>query len=171
MHHTPVSRGFPLSAGILLGLGLGGFFDGIVLHQLLQWHHLVTSAGYPQDSVENLKVNTFWDGVFHAGTYVFVVLGLIVLWRAARHGPTRWSGKVTIGSLLMGFGIFNLVEGIVDHQILGLHHVNETAPREQWLLWDLAFLAWGAAMLLGGWLLVRSGRRASAQPADRASRR
>lgn len=32
-------RSFPAAAGILFGLGLGGFFDGIVLHQILQWHH------------------------------------------------------------------------------------------------------------------------------------
>ena len=25
---------FPVSAGILLGLGIGGFFDGILLHQV-----------------------------------------------------------------------------------------------------------------------------------------
>ena len=42
---------FPVSAGVLFGLGLGGFFDGIVLHQVLQWHHMLTSAGYPPDSV------------------------------------------------------------------------------------------------------------------------
>ena len=40
-------EGFLVSAGILFGLGLGGFFDGIVLHQVLQWHHMLTSAGYP----------------------------------------------------------------------------------------------------------------------------
>jgi hypothetical protein len=51
---TPAQRRFPVSAGILLGLGLGGFFDGIVLHQILQWHHMATSAGYPADSLENL---------------------------------------------------------------------------------------------------------------------
>src|ERR671912_160435 len=76
--------GFPISAGVLFGLGLGGFFDGIVLHQLLQWHHMLTSAGYPPDSVENLKVNTFWDGLFHASTYVFTGLGLLILWRLAQ---------------------------------------------------------------------------------------
>jgi uncharacterized membrane protein len=151
--------GFPVLAGILFGLGLGGFFDGIVLHQLLQWHHLLTSAGYPPDSVENLKVNTFWDGLFHALTYLFVAAGLAVLWRASRRTHLRWSSKLLAGTLLMGFGAFNLVEGIVDHQILGLHHVNETAPREQWIYWDMAFLAWGAAMLAGGWLLLRAGRR------------
>ena len=151
--------GFPVLAGILFGLGLGGFFDGIVLHQLLQWHHLLTSAGYPPDSVENLKVNTFWDGLFHALTYLFVAAGLAVLWHASRRTHLRWSSKLLAGTLLMGFGAFNLVEGIMDHQILGLHHVNETAPREQWIYWDMAFLAWGAAMLAGGWLLLRAGRR------------
>lgn len=28
--------------GFLLGIGFGGFVDGIVLHQLLQWHHMLT---------------------------------------------------------------------------------------------------------------------------------
>jgi uncharacterized membrane protein len=157
--------GFPVPAGILFGLGLGGFFDGIVLHQLLQWHHLVTSAGYPPDSVENLRINTFWDGLFHALTYVFVAAGLAVLWRAARRTHLRWSSKLLLGTLLMGFGLFNLVEGTISHQILGLHHVNETAPREQWIYWDLGFLAWGAAMLIGGGLLLRAGRRET--PASR----
>ena len=76
MATTHKDRRFPVSAGILFGLGLGGFFDGIVLHQVLQWHHMVTSAGYPPDSVENLKLNTLLDGLFHASTYIFVVLGL-----------------------------------------------------------------------------------------------
>src|SRR5688572_3302298 len=146
-------------AGILLGLGLGGFFDGIVLHQILQWHHMLTSAGYPPTSVENLEINTLWDGLFHAATYIFTGLGLGMLWQAARrrHGP--WSG-----TLLLGWGGFNVVEGIIDHHVLGIHHVNETVPRDQWLVWDLAFLAWGAAMLVGGWLLLRAGRRATRMP-------
>ncbi|WP_151635921.1 DUF2243 domain-containing protein [Noviherbaspirillum aerium] len=150
---------FPTAAGIFFGLGLGGFFDGIVLHQILQWHHMFTSAGYPPDSVANLEFNTLWDGLFHASTYVFVVIGLVLLWRAAHRRHLWWSGRMLVGSMLMGFGIFNLVEGIVNHQILQIHHVNETVPQDQWLAWDIAFLAWGAAMLAGGWWLLRSGRR------------
>jgi len=61
--------------------------------------------------------------------------------------------------MLIGFGAFNVVEGIVDHHLLGVHHVNETVPREQWMYWDLGFIAWGAAMLLIGWLLLRAGER------------
>ena len=167
----PEDGDFPISAGILFGMGLGGFFDGIVLHQLLQWHHMLTSAGYPPDSVRNLQINTFWDGLFHAGTWVFVALGLVILWRASRRTHIRWSGKLLPGSMLMGFGLFNLVEGIIDHQLLGIHHVNETVPREQWIYWDLGFLAWGAAMLVGGWLLLRAGQRKTAREGSWERRR
>jgi uncharacterized membrane protein len=41
------------------------------------------NRGSPPDSVRNLQVNTFWDGLFHASTYVFVAIGLALLWRAA----------------------------------------------------------------------------------------
>jgi uncharacterized membrane protein len=152
-------REFPISAGILFGLGLGGFFDGIILHQVLQWHHMLTSDGYPADSLHNLQVNTLWDGLFHMTTYVFVLLGLIILWKRAHRTHVRWSGKLLTGTMLMGFGIFNLAEGIVDHHILGIHHVNETVPPEQWIYWDVGFLIWGAVMLIGGWRLLKRGEQ------------
>jgi uncharacterized membrane protein len=155
-------KGFPLSAGMLLGLGLGGFFDGIVLHQVLQWHHMLTSAGYPADSVANLELNTFWDGVFHTLTYVFVAGGLAILWRHARRPHAPWSGRLLAGTLLIGFGLFNLVEGTVSHHILGLHHVNETVSQPMWIYWDVGFLTWGGAMLVAGIVFVRVGRRGTA---------
>lgn len=159
-------RGFPKLAGILLGLGLGGFFDGIILHQVLQWHHMFTSAGYPANNLHNLEFNTMWDGFFHLSTYIFTALGLTLLWRAARQPHVPWSGKMLPGAMLIGFGIFNLVEGIIDHQLLGIHHVNETVPPEQWIFWDIGFLVWGALMFLGGWLLLRAGERETAQTAS-----
>jgi len=163
-------RKFPLSAGILFGLGLGGFFDGIVLHQLLQWHHMLTSAGYPPDDVRNLEINTFWDGIFHSSTYVFVLLGLIILWRKAHRTHVRWSSKLLVGTTLMGFGIFNVVEGIIDHHLIGIHHVNETVPRGQWIYWDLGFLIWGAGMLVAGWLLLKGGEQETPQEQTGAAR-
>ena len=90
--------GFPVSAGLLLGLGLGGFFDGMLLHQVLQWHHMATSAGYPADSVQNLQLNTLLDGLFHVGTYLLVVIGLAVMWRAARQPHPPWSSCRSITS-------------------------------------------------------------------------
>jgi uncharacterized membrane protein len=154
-----VSRiSFPIAAGVLFGLGLGGFFDGIVLHQLLQWHHML-SSWYPINSVENLELNTLWDGIFHSTTYVFVVIGLFILWRAAHRGHLYWSNKLLVGTLLLGWGLFNLVEGMADHQILGVHHVNELVPPAQRLSWDIGFLASALVMIVAGGALIRSGKR------------
>ena len=152
----PNSSSFPTAAGVLFGLGLGGFFDGIVLHQILQWHHMLTSAGYSADTVHNLQINTLWDGIFHASTYVFVACGLAVLWRHGHRGHRYWSTRVLVGTMLIGFGAFNVIEGLINHHVLGLHHVNETVPRELWVYWDIGFLLWGAVMWLGGWQLKRS---------------
>jgi uncharacterized membrane protein len=156
-------RGFPKIAGIFLGLGLGGFFDGILLHQVLQWHHMFTSAGYPADTLDNLEFNVMWDGVFHISTYIFTAIGMLTLWRKALQPHDPWSGKMLIGTILMGFGIFNLVEGIINHHLLGIHHVNETVPPQQWIFWDVGFLIWGALMLVGGWLLLQAGERKTAE--------
>ncbi len=140
-------------AGILLGIGLGGFFDGIILHQVLQWHHML-SAVQPTDTVAGWQVNTLADGLFHMATLTATAVGVFMLWNAARVRHEQWSEKLLVGLFLIGWGGFNLVEGLVDHHILGLHHVR---PGPEEALWDIAFLAWGAAMLIGGLLLVRRG--------------
>jgi uncharacterized membrane protein len=156
-------RSFPVSAGVLFGLGLGGLFDGIVLHQVLQWHHML-SSWYPVNTVDNLELNTFWDGIFHSATYLLVVAALFVLWRVAKRGRLNWSTKQLVGSMLIGFGLFNVVEGVIDHHVLQVHHVNELVARAYWLYWDVGFLAWGAAMLVGGLFMLRTGNRESELP-------
>ena len=76
-----------------------------------------------------------------------------------------------IGTVLMGFRLFNLVEGAVNHHLLQLHHVNETVPEEQWLLWDIGFMVWGALMLGGGlYLYVMAKRATPAQTQDAETR-
>src|SRR3979411_312011 len=154
-------RKFPVAAGILFGLGLGGFVDGIVLHQLLQWHHRRGICS-PPDTVENLKLNTTWDGIFHTGTYIFVVAGLFSLWQSAHRRHLYWSNKMLIGTLLLGWGSFNFVEGIIDHEVLGVHHVNEIVAQSQQIYWDTGFLVWGLAMIAVGWAMVRTGRQKAA---------
>jgi uncharacterized membrane protein len=147
---APRHRASTVVATILLGIGLGGFFDGIVLHQILQWHHLL-SAHVPPNSLINLEINTLADGVFHAATWAFTTVGLVALWAAMSDGaPLGWHRL--IGGLLAGWGGFNLVEGIVDHHLLQIHHVR---PGPDQLLYDLGFLAWGAAMLVAGIVLLR----------------
>jgi uncharacterized membrane protein len=150
---TSGTASFPLTGSLMLGLGLGGFIDGILFHQILQWHHMVTSAGFPATSVSNLEFNTLLDGLFHAATWVLTVGGLFLVWIGAQRG--QWSFRPFIGALLMGFGLFNLVEGSLSHFILGIHHVNETVPPGQWIWWDWGFLLWGALMLAAGFGLYR----------------
>jgi uncharacterized membrane protein len=135
----------------LLGIGLGGFFDGIVLHQVLQWHHLL-STPYPPDSLANLELNTLADGIFHLATWVITALAVVAAWMTVRETGGRPSWSVLLGGGLAGWGGFNVVEGIVDHQLLGIHHVR-SGPDEA--LWDIAFLAWGALMLVAGLAIIR----------------
>ncbi|MGE0229754.1 MAG: DUF2243 domain-containing protein [Dehalococcoidia bacterium] len=147
-------------AGIVLGVGLGGFVDGIVLHQMLQWHHMLTAYDhqrFPFNTVRGLEVNTLWDGLFHSATWVATAAGLGLLWRAAGIPRVRWSPLATIGALAVGWGLFNLVEGVIDHHILGIHHVRDDLGGP--LGWDLAFLAFGALLVLGGALLIRRAAR------------
>ncbi len=145
-------RGPLIAAGVLLGLGLGGFFDGILLHQILQWHHMLSSVRPPQ-TVSDLELNMVWDGLFEASTWVLTVVGVVVLWRAGKRDDVPWSSNTFVGSILVGAGSFNLVEGLIDHQILGIHHV-KPGPNE--LAWDLGFLAVGAVMAVAGWILLRA---------------
>ena len=148
----PAPRGRLLAAATLLGIGLGGLFDGIVLHQILQWHHMV-SARTPPDTLEALERNTLGDGLFHAAAWVLTVAGVFLLATASGARTAPGGGRTLLGGALVGWGLFNTLEGLIDHHLLSLHHVR---PGPDELLWDLAFLAWGAGMLVVGGLLVRS---------------
>lgn len=150
-------RGALLAAGVLLGTGLGGFVDGILLHQLLQWHNMLSSVVPPTDLVA-MKVNMVWDGLFHSFTWVMTVVGLGLLWRAGQRPDVPWSTRTFVGALLIGWGLFNSIEGLIDHQWLGIHHVH---PGEHQLAWDVGFLLLGVLLIGGGGLLVRAGREDS----------
>ncbi len=152
--------------GIMLGVGLGGFVDGILLHQILQWHHLLSSTDsdhvglphVPPDTVAGLRVNTLADGAFHVLSWLFVVAGVALLARRVAAPRRRaWASRVLWGWALVGWGVFNLVEGIVNHHLLGIHHVRG-GPHQLW--YDLGFLAFGAVLVAAGWLLQRRARTA-----------
>lgn len=140
-------------SGIVLGFGLGGFFDGIVLHQLLQWHHFVSSV-VPIDTLEGLQLNTFWDGLFHSAMYGITLIGIVLLWQAIRRvgRDVPHSPRTIIGYLLIGAGIFHLFDGIVNHLILGIHHIREGPDAA---LYDLLFLGIAVLLVVIGWLIQR----------------
>lgn len=137
-----------------MGIGLGGFVDGIVLHQIMQWHHMLSHEESTQ-TVAGLELNTLADGFFHLATWVFVLGGsaaMLVSWRQGRLAPNL---PFHVGLLLTGWGLFNLVEGLVDHHLLQIHHVRDDlgAP----MSWDVGFLVLGVVLAVGGWPLHRRG--------------
>jgi uncharacterized membrane protein len=144
-----------MSAGILLGVGLGGFLDGIVLHQILQWHNMLSSRVPPADLVA-MKYNMVWDGLFHAFTWIATALGVGALWRGGLRRDVPGATPIFVGAMWLGWGLFNLVEGIIDHQALGVHHVHPGADQ---LAWDVGFLIFGGALAMAGLTLVVAGRR------------
>jgi uncharacterized membrane protein len=155
---SPLSHPFVVG-GIVLGMGLGGFFDGIVLHQILQWHHLVCVTEHCQPtSVEQLKKQNTQDGFFHLATLLLTIAGSYQVFRTAARADTPRSANAFVGSTLVGWGVFNFVEGIIDHQILGIHHVKPGSPYE--FAADMAFLASGIILAVAGTLLVRDAFRA-----------
>ena len=138
--------------GVLLGLGLGGFVDGIVLHQLLQWHHLISStAKGPMNTVAGLEANTLADGLFHTATWLLTAAGVWWLWRNVSHRRVALDRQF-FGWLLFGWGLFNVLDEVVFHALLDLHHVREGNNE---LAYDMGFLAIGIAQLVVGWLLTR----------------
>ena len=139
-------------AGIVLGLGLGGFVDGITLHQLMRWHNM-GSAVLPPTTMDAMAQNMVWDGMFHAATFVVTLIGVLMLWSDGVEGVSPRRMLVLIGQMICGWGVFNLVEGLIDHQLLGIHHVRDDLGGR--LGWDLAFLALGAVLLVAGATTVR----------------
>ncbi len=144
-----------------MGLGLGGFIDGIAMHQILQWHHMLTDTGeHPASTVAGLEDNTLADGFFHLATWVLVVVATLLAVRAWQRRELAPPWRLHIGLMLAGWGAFNLVEGLIDHQLLGIHHVRDDLGGP--LGWDLAFLASGVLLIAAGLVLARSGERMAA---------
>jgi len=143
--------------GILIGIGMGGFVDGIVLHQILQWHNML-SNWIPRTSMDAMRINMRWDGIFHAFVWLVTLAGILRLWKAARQGEPIPSGRAFAGQFLLGWGLFNLIEGMIDHQILQIHHVREVPG---YTVYNLTFLAIGGVLFIViGRLLMRGAERA-----------
>jgi uncharacterized membrane protein len=137
-----------------MGVGLGGFVDGILFHQVLGWHHMLSAtAGRGVDEPDGLRANLIADGIFHSATWLVVFTGFVMLVFAWRDGRLAPPVKVHVGLLMMGWGGFNLVEGVVNHHLLCVHHVRDDVSDPLW--WDIAFLAVGAALLAVGSVLSR----------------
>jgi uncharacterized membrane protein len=148
-----------IAAGTLLGIGMGGFLDGIVLHQMLQWHQLL-SNWLPPDTVTNSKVNMFWDGVFHLVTWTFTVIGLTQLWRLIGRADVIFSTTAFVGALIFGWGLLNVTDSVFDHYLFRFHNFRENVPNPQ--AWNAGFLVFGILQCIAGWTTIKRARHVPA---------
>lgn len=133
--------------GFILGLGTMGSLDGVIFHQILQWHSV-----YMETDKHGKLLS---DGFFHVATTILMVIGAYILWKADK--PYKpYGASYLAGWILIGAGVFNFTEGLINHQILELHHVKPGDPNE--LAYDLAFLASGLILAGIGWLLRRNAK-------------
>jgi uncharacterized membrane protein len=139
------------TAAMILGIGLGGFMDGIWLHQILQWHEMLSNK-VSTETVIGKSVNMFWDGIFHFFCLLVVFTGVILMWKLLFRTDVNRSKKLFSGGLLLGWGLFNIVEGIIDHHILKLHFVKQISQNPDF--WNLLFLGLSLLMILIGAILV-----------------
>lgn len=146
---------------MILGIGIGGFIDGIVLHQILQWHEMLSNK-FPPNTLIQKSMNMFWDGIFHLFTLLSTIVGVYLLWKLLKKNNINTSGYLLSGGMLAGWGVFNLIEGIINHQILQMHNVREITANKD--LWNYGFLLFGIALLLVGWLIIRKGKNSDVDP-------
>lgn len=135
---------------LLFGAGIGALIDGFVLHQLLQWHHLWSSRT-TVDTVEGLERNTLADGIFHSASLVVVIMGAVLM--VGERIPVR----AALGLVLIGWGVFHLIDQFVFHLALGAHHIREGVSNPE--VYDWSFFGIGLVLIGAGWLVARSTRR------------
>lgn len=161
-----VARGFGREhaglrwAGYLLGFGIGGFFDGIVLHQILEWHHLLSGIEAAKGDIRLLIMT---DGFFHLLMYEIAGMGLFLLWRERRRFAEAGADRRLLAAVLIGFGAWHVVDGVLSHWVLGIHRIRMASANP--LFWDLLwFIVFGLAPLLIGWRTGRAGLRTPGTP-------
>ncbi len=135
---------------VVVGLGFGALVDGIVLHQVLQWHHL-WSARTPDTTVPGLEDNTLADGIFHVAFLLVLLAGVLML------SGEQIDLRPLVGLGLVGWGLFHVVDQFVFHLALGAHHIRMDVDDPA--VYDWAFFAIGLALIGIGFAVSRSPTR------------
>jgi uncharacterized membrane protein len=106
--------------GGLLGIGIAGFVDESIFHQLLQWHNFYWAT--------DERGRILSDGLFHVGSTLVLLWGALRLW-FDRGSWTQIHSRAILAGILLGAGGFNTYDGVVQHVIFHLHLVNERVCR------------------------------------------
>jgi uncharacterized membrane protein len=130
-----------------MGVGVAGFVDETVFHQLLHWHHFYDRSTSSWGLVS--------DGIFHAASWFCMVGGLFLFADLRRRGT--WFGVAHAAGFCLGLGGFQLYDGIVQHKWWHLHEIRYDVGL---LPYDLSWNVVAAVVLLAGVALLARARRA-----------
>lgn len=151
-------------AGLLLGFALGGFFDGILLHQVLQWHHLFSAV--QAAPLQDMRMQLLADGLFHVLMYAVALVGLYLLWKARHEYGQPRADRVLWANVLLGFGGWHILDSVVSHWLLGIHRIKMDSPDP--MFWDLLWFGlFGVLFVVLGLVVRRRGGNGS--PGARSS--
>jgi len=138
---------------LMIGFALGGFFDGILLHQILQWHHLLSGLDEPTGG--DLPFQIMMDGLFHLLMYVLGLIGTVLVIRRS-NGERLAGGSDLLRWLIVGFSAWHIIDAVLSHWLLGIHRIRMDSAQP--LLWDLAWLlVFGTVPLLVALRLPSAG--------------
>jgi len=154
----------PLIGAFTLGFAFGAFFDGILLHQVLQWHHLLSLV--QGDLYRDIRMQILADGLFHAAAYLLATGGLVLLWGGGRARP---ADRIVLGWAVLGFAAWQFADVTLVHWAIGLHRVRVDVPNP--LVWDVGWLmVLGSLPLFAGLWLLRGQSQNARRRSARSSR-
>lgn len=136
------ASGRSLLAGILVGIGVAGFIDETIFHQLLHWHHFYDKS--------TPTVGLVSDGLFHAFSWACIVGGLFLFADIRRRGTYRHLRF--LAGFCFGLGGFQLYDGTIQHKLMRLHQIRyhvSVVP------YDLVWNVLAAIVLVVGIVLYR----------------
>jgi uncharacterized membrane protein len=143
------------NAAILLGVGLGALLNNVLLHQILQWHALLSSR-VPPESLEAARKNLEAGGWFNLVAVGVCFAAAWLLVRAIRDSGRVPSRLGFIAHALLGWGVFNFIEGVVYHHVLELHHVHDLPALDP--LYDWIYLLGSGLGFIILYLALRDSR-------------
>src|SRR3954468_2577031 len=133
-------------SGFLFGVGLVAFIDESVFHQLLHWHHFYDKS--------TTSIGLVSDGLFHAFSW-FATVGSLFMVADLRRREEWWFSK-WLGGVLLGSGVFQLYDGMIQHKLMGLHQIRYNVNI---LPYDLVWNITALAMIVAGVILMNRKRR------------
>ena len=145
-----ITRRSILAAGVF-GFGFSGLIDVLVLHHVLQWHHLLSGI-YPMDTLDGLRTNLLADGLFSIAMVGIAGVGAGLLWQSERRTDVPLAVRSVAGAAVVGLGVFDLFDVLVDHVLLGLHQ-----PLMRGGIYNPHWAVVSLLIIGAGWYLYRSG--------------